>query len=652
MSGTASQTTGPTALVSGTQYVCVANAYQTNSTTKTITAIMYAADGVTVINQTSCQDTTTWLQNTQGGVGIAVNGTGTQPTFQNITTYSDINNLNATSYTVTLPTTGNSVGNAMGGTVALVGGNNLSSSLSVALSDGASGVFTPNPVVVPSGTTSVSFTYVPATAGTQTITWSHGSTGNVGMTGDGNESAVIAAGLLTLYSNDASCVRSPYNWEPGSIGATSVQSFYGGAYLRFYITGCTSVNVLIDNATTLGYLNWQIDSGSMLNWHSGGDTAITGRAPLSSTSSGGVITGISMPDTGPHVFKLFVDSVPAGVAGRWASTSYLGIQGIQLVGSLASGNPSAVVNGTNKILILGDSITEGLRACQNSPEIDGAEFAWSSLLGTVLQQSATTGGWEYGISGCSSQGYTIAGIGGVVPVFTPGNDSQSSWNKVTAATSRLVGGLISPAPTVILDNHGENDFLQTANPTTVQAAIQGLYTAMRAAAPSALLLGVINFGGGLRTSKIAGINAFITATGDTNTKIIDLNLDLGFSVADPRNRFGSTAFSGDSIHMQPTAGGEVAARLAPQVLTALGLLAAAPGGSGGSGGSGGGGSVPTTYPAAYASAVSTGVNYEVAADVTLPGPSGTWCVRKGTVITNLAQAQRLLSAGVQLLPHP
>jgi hypothetical protein len=606
-----------TSMTPGTSYVCRLQIIQTNSTTSTMTATMETTGG-TVVNTYTLADTTAAMQ-FSGGQLVCFNGTGSPGLITNISTFTDISTSNATSYTFTLPSTG-TTGQASSGTVTLVGGNTLSSSLTITPTDASSGTFSPNPIVVTTGTASVPFTYTPASAGTKTVSWTS-TGGNAGITGDSSQSVTVSSAIV-IACNSAACVQSPYNWEQGSAGATSVQSFYAGAYLRFYITGCTSVNILCDGTNTLGYINWQVDSGSMLN--------------KVQIPSNGVISGIAIPDTGPHVFKVFIDSWPAGNAGRWTSTGFVGIQGLQLVGASAAANSSALVLGTNRILLLGDSITEGLRAYQNSPEIDGAEFAWSSLVGSALQQLTTAGGWEYGISGCSSQGYTITGTGGMVPVFTPGNDAQSSWNKVTAATSRLSGGQFIVQPTAILDNHGENDFLQNVSSGTVQTAIQGLYTAMRAAAPLATLVGVINFGGGLRASKIAGINAFIAATGDTNTKIIDLSID---------NRFTSTTFSGDGIHIQPTAAGEISSRLIPKLLTALGLI-----GSGGGGG--GGGSTPTVYPASYVTSVSSGTNYFVDVTTSIQGPGGTINISRGQVITNLGYAQLLLAGGAKLLPHP
>ena len=618
--GTVTGTFG-TALVSGTTYVCQFSAVQTNSTTTTLTATMFASDGVTVINTATVTDTTSWLQNTNGYAGLAINGTGTISTFSNIQTFTDINNTSSTGYTITLPNSGQAL-SPLSGSLALVGGSTLTTTLAVTLSDGASGTFSPNPVTIPSGGTSVGFTYTPQVSGTPTVTWTY-TGGNGGMTGNGSQSETIATAPALLYMNDASCVLSGNNWEQGSAGVTSVQSSWAGAYARFYVTGATGVNILVDGTQTLGSINWQIDNGSILN---------TVQIP-----SGGNISGIALPDTGPHIFTVYVSTFPAGDAGRWASTGYIGLKGIQLTGGGAAGNPSAVVTGTKRMLLYGDSISEGIRAFSNSPEVDGNQYEYSFYLGQALKSV----GYEYSISACSGQGYTIAGTSSVPPLFTPGNDSNSAWDKVSSATSRLSSGQFKVMPTLILDMHGTNDGLQSVASGTVTTAVQGFYTAVRAAAPLATLIGVIPFGGYVRAAKIAGINAFIAASGDTNTFIIDLATD---------NRFSNTTFSGDGIHMQTTATGEIASLLIPAVFVAAGVTSSS--GGSGSGSGGGSGSTPTVYPATYATTIAQGTNYSVDVSTSVQTGFGTVNVSKGTVITDYNVAKMLLASGVKLLPHP
>ena len=66
--------------------------------------------------------------------------------------------------------------------------------------------------------------------------------------------------------------------------------------------------------------------------------------------------------------------------------------------------------------------------------------------------------------------------GNVPPVFTPGNDSYSSWNKIDANNPRNFGGQLD----YIVMGHGTNDGLNNRPASAVQAAAYAWLVAQRA----------------------------------------------------------------------------------------------------------------------------------------------------------------------------
>lgn len=307
---------------------------------------------------------------------------------------------------------------------------------------------------------------------------------------------------VVVGMNDASIVLSPHTWRQGAGGATTVQTWNTGAYARIYFTGATALqlNMTCGTEAGTGLLRYQFDQGPI--------------SDLINITNGP--TTIQTPDTGAHVLWVYHDY--AGSTDRWNANGFLGITSIAL-STGATTDPAHVVRRTKNVLMWGDSIGEGFLANDlvgSSPQSTVA-FGWTFILGQALFAL----GYEYGIVASGGQGYTQTGTG-VPPLFTPGNDAQSTWNKYDANTSRLNGsGQFAIQPDVIIEAMGTNDSRGAASGPSFQALLVQFYQALRVACPRAMILKVIPYGGYGRSDYLA----FLATWGDQNARAIDLSID-------------------------------------------------------------------------------------------------------------------------------
>lgn len=492
--------TGAAATITpGTQYDLTTTIVQTDATHTTISLTIATTTG-TVLTSVSAVDTTAALQSVNGGTGVmyaSVSGAAAGQ-INHIQTYTD-SVANATSYSVAVSPASILSGSSASVSVALGGGSVLSSSLSVTLSDAASGTFSPNPVVINSGSTVGTSTYTPSGAsGSRTVSYTY-TGGNAGMTGNGSSVVTLISATLTT---DTSVVLSPYNWRVGAAGTGSSQAWNPGSYARIYVTGSTSMIIYTDTNSTFGSYAYSVDNGVL--------------STLATIPSSGQIS-ITLPDSSAHYVTLVLaDSQRTGTGSyRWGGVAYLGIKAYSL-GAGGTPNPSAAIaaKGSKNILIFGDSITDGQQAQDGTSNV---VYDYSYFLGESLKQQ----GFEYGIVGASGVGFAVTGGGGVPPVYTPGNATQTSYDKVDSTNSRLVAGKFSPSPDIIYFNLGTNDALHAGSAATLSAWL----TLLRVAAPSALILVGIPFAGYYRSNITTQFNSYQTATPDPNTQIIDLNID-------------------------------------------------------------------------------------------------------------------------------
>lgn len=319
----------------------------------------------------------------------------------------------------------------------------------------------------------------------------------------GGTTPAPSGGGATLTLTGPSTVLSPYNWTTGLSG-DAARTWHTGAYARFFVTGSTSGTINFGACGANMYASLQIDDNA---WMTG-----------FYVSSGGTIN-VTLPDAGSHVVTVML-IVIGQTAGRWDGSNAFTITSY-VCGS--GGVGASAVRASRNVLLFGDSIWEGIQADNGS---DNYLYDTVFFIGETLRRM----GYEYGNVSCGYSGYSVpvpSANGGTPAGFVPGNDGASAWNKLDGTGGKRTTGSgaaerFVPQPDIIIDEWGTNDGLQSAASSTLQSSIAGLYAALRSAAPNALLLKVVPYGG----YKRADINAALASLpADSKRQVIDLSVD-------------------------------------------------------------------------------------------------------------------------------
>lgn len=310
------------------------------------------------------------------------------------------------------------------------------------------------------------------------------------------------------------------------MSATKITSVNPGSTLKFSFTG-RILGLIVDTTiigTSLAAKRWprvacQIDGGA---WQTQQIPVSTRRIVLASGLSSGTHTAV--------VQFLAEDSA----FSRWSPVVCLPIIGIGVEhgGSIT---PAAARSG--KMIAYGDSISEGAWALGTSG--DSTDYAtYQSAKDDYLFAVADYFDCDLGMVAFGGTGWQNAYNG--IPQL------QLSWDSYFTATSRLSGGLLTPAPNWLLCNLGTNDV--TIPSTTIKNWLGAVRTGAGASCKIALF---VPFNGAQRTFITTEFNDYQTATPDALCKLIDL---------------GSPSFATtDGTH--PSVAGH--ATLAPLVITAL-----------------------------------------------------------------------------------
>ncbi len=359
---------------------------------------------------------------------------------------------------------------------------------------------------------------------------------------------------VTLPVNSPAARFSPATWagDAGRGGSVKRRTWNNGAWCtwRWSTTSAHPTATLqITNQTPGSAVSYFLDG------------ALTDNVPV--PASGGVgILGLT--DPGPHTLTVYTRN--SRQTARWDGANAYTITGLTLDDG---GKPLAAPPLRPWVLIVGDSITEGIQADDGG---DNSLRDYSFLVG----QGLNAAGFDYAVSACGYSGWIRPGDAqGDVPAYCPASGGEGRWNKIDARTSLLdarghlsANGAVGQEPAAILFNYGVNECLSHADKTAMSQSLTLSLVAMRRAAPRTEI--VVLVPPGLADTRVypdgqdyitalkAAVAAYKNAhPSDRKTVLVD----LGPAVA---RALGSPAYGG-GVH--PHAAGH--AYLAPLVLESL-----------------------------------------------------------------------------------
>ena len=256
--------------------------------------------------------------------------------------------------------------------------------------------------------------------------------------------------MHTRPAGDAHIYFSEHNWAHDASLASAVNA---GAYLKLAFRRSASVALLLQPPDAAAIANasaavqymtiaYSVDNGPRL------------LAPVF-TNTSRVTFANALPaddsDARPHTLAVYVYNSRQS-ANRWkdptrgTSAAALLVRGVALDDGAAAAPVAALRLRPRRALFFGDSITEGVAAQCEPAAGCTAHGDLCSNSGTKSWVHATAAALraEFSQVGFGGLGWVVPGGGGVVPLYTPGDDGLSSWNKVYANRSRSFGGPCSP----------------------------------------------------------------------------------------------------------------------------------------------------------------------------------------------------------------
>lgn len=268
--------------------------------------------------------------------------------------------------------------------------------------------------------------------------------------------AKAALAQVVIDPSNTAILYSPYNWKVVSGSATSINP---GAYAKVLFTGssCSMGFNTTNNSAPISQIWWRVD----------------GYGPWTQTPVATTIACAIPSDTSAGVYHLLevVIKSTSETINRWASPSNTAV----VLTSLTFATGSTVlqpIRAPRNVLIFGDSITEGVRAINqtatNDTDRNDAMSEWSFALGKLL-------GAEIGVVGFGATGFNGGGSGGV-PALT------ASYNLLFAGAARS----FLPSPDLVVIMEGTND----GSSSTVSAAVSVL-TALQNATPATTKIAVL-----------------------------------------------------------------------------------------------------------------------------------------------------------------
>jgi lysophospholipase L1-like esterase len=248
-----------------------------------------------------------------------------------------------------------------------------------------------------------------------------------------------------------------------------------------------------------------------------------------------------------------------GNADRWRiPEAVLRIRGLKLTGR--KGNPASVVPATAKpksILFFGDSITEGAWVSGtsfhkvNGKYVDWVRFSDASLAWPRIV--ADTFDAEYGV--CA-----FGGTGWITPADPYVPPMPSSWDLYFARHSRLIDGMLTPNPDMVIVNLGTND----GNRQTSSAIRLWLKEVRRSLAPKTPVILIVPFGQMNRSNILDAVSH--------QTDPYVFVVDLGSDAAKGLKEYGrASSISFDGLHPNAAATPVFATEIAKAIRRTVGI---------------------------------------------------------------------------------
>lgn len=256
--------------------------------------------------------------------------------------------------------------------------------------------------------------------------------------GSGTDSA--GGPEINVLPNDAALIYSPYNWK---VEAEQAKTINTGAYIRTVIDGASMVLAFDTTGLTDDY-----------PWIA---VKVDGRTIDRYQVSDFVVVSLPSNGTSKHYVEVYFDAINR-TSNRWAGVEVACIfKGIALDG----GSVERPEERANKVLVYGDSITEGVKTFDAAVNVlsNSATQSWALKVGEQLNA-------EVGVVGFGSQGFNVSGIGGVPPF-------ASAYDELWGGEARD----FSDPPNLCLWLMGTNDGTNNVTANGL-AAINGQLSAM------------------------------------------------------------------------------------------------------------------------------------------------------------------------------
>jgi hypothetical protein len=336
-----------------------------------------------------------------------------------------------------------------------------------------------------------------------TLTYSApGATGSVTITDPSTgATAILTITSLNSYApNNSDIYYSPGSWVVN--GTSSATANNAGAYFKFDFAGsyCNlvlSTSGLGGNAT---YIRVVTDNGETNPPYT--DYNIAGVTTLN------IANGITR---GGHTMQVYYRGRDVGL-DSWNTPS----DGLVLTSMQMDGPISMPTIFPNTMIVYGASKIEGY----NDLGLDGAADDQDATSTTAFYL-AHAFNCELCLSAFGSQGVCVGGDTNVPPQFTVGNDTLSSWDKIYSGQPRVVSGRYTTQYNyIIFADVGTADSNQGVAPSTYIAAVQGLMTAARAAAPNAKIFFNYSYEDFFTTNTQTAYANYQAATPDPNLYLV------------------------------------------------------------------------------------------------------------------------------------